>query len=222
MRDGVETGHRRHVFRRRQRELRIEQRDLHRCRGIAAGHLHVGRGVGDHGVALCFAPCSCRSGNTDHRQQRRRRFPVAAIIAHRAAVGQEEIDPFRAVQRAPATETDDGVEAERLREGAASLDHRAVRIGTKLGEEDRVNARSLQNSRGAGGVTGIDDTGVGHEQRTFEPQIAREVPKTLQNTEPEYDSSARTKLERNHLPAPRLQPPCEPSFEPEPLAEPSS
>ena len=56
------------------------------------------------------------------------RLAVAAIVRDAAAVGQQEVDPLRAVERAAAAERDDRIDAQRLGEAAPGLDHRAVRV----------------------------------------------------------------------------------------------
>ena len=110
MRDRVDARRGRNGRRSAGGQLGIEDRDAERGRRIAARHLHVRAGIGDHRVALRLAAGAGGRGNADRRQQRRRGLAVAAVLAHLAAVGEQEIDPLGAVERAAAADGDDRIE----------------------------------------------------------------------------------------------------------------
>ncbi len=53
--------------------------------------------VGDKGEGLSLAARAGRGGNANRRKHRLGGFSEAHVIRHRAAVGEQEINPFGAV-----------------------------------------------------------------------------------------------------------------------------
>src|SRR4029453_16975815 len=97
-------------------------------------------------VALRLAPRPCCRRHADHRQQRRLRLAVAAIVGHHAAIRQAEIDALRAVERAASSNRDDGVDAERSREYAPRFDHGAVGVAAEILKQEHVGPGGLEQS----------------------------------------------------------------------------
>ena len=96
-------------------------------------------------------------------------FAVAAVLAHLAAVGEQEIDPLGAVERAAAADGDDRIERAVLPgERRAARDHGAVGILREVRERHDGERRGFERALYRRGVTGLDDAGVGDEQRAAE------------------------------------------------------
>jgi hypothetical protein len=184
---------------RRLGERRIEQRDPRRRRRIPARHLHVRGRVGDDGVALRLAAGPGRRRHENHGQQRRASPPVAAVVAHRAAVGQEEVDPLGAVERAAAAEADDRVRLEARGVSAARFHHRAVGVLAELVEGDDRDVRVLEQPARRRHVAGIDEAGVGDEQRAAESEIGGQMTEPRERALTEDDARARPEVEGLHL-----------------------
>ena len=120
-----------------------------KCRlGIAAGHFHVRPRIGNQRVALRLAARAGRGRNGDHRKHRLRSLAVAPVIAHAAAVGQYEVDPFGAVERAATAEPDDRVHTASGREHSPGLHHLRVRIRVEIVEGEGLHACFRQTARG--------------------------------------------------------------------------
>ena len=124
--------------------------------------------VGDHRVALRLAAGAGGGRNADHRQQRRGRLAVAAVVGDLAAVGEQEVDALGAVERAAA--------AERRRcESIALCRRRSARrratmalsgFSREVGEADDRRSRRLRASAAtAAAWPGRHDARIGDEQR---------------------------------------------------------
>jgi hypothetical protein len=198
MRDRVEASHRGHVVRSRERELGIEDRDS-QCRGrIPARHLHVRGRVRDHGVALRLAAGAGGRRDANHRQQRRRGFTVAPVVADAAPVRQEKIDPLRAIERAAAAEADDRIHVQRVGEAPSCLDHEAVRVHAEFLVRRRLDLLRFEQAQDLGRVARLHHASVRDEERPLKPELPRELPDTEARTRAEDHSRALLKLEWHH------------------------
>src|SRR5262249_6825402 len=74
------------------------------------------------------------------RSARPPRLPNPPVPPIRPAVGEHEVDPFRAVERAAAADRDDRVDAARRRERSSGLDHPIVGIAVEVVKAMRRDA----------------------------------------------------------------------------------
>src|SRR5579883_3129429 len=92
VRDCVDAGYSSDHLWLRHGEFRIENRYTKRGFLVATGHLEVGLFVGDEGVALGLAAGPGSGGNANGGKHRPRRFAVALVVGHPAAICEDEIN----------------------------------------------------------------------------------------------------------------------------------
>ncbi len=182
VRDGVVPGGRRDRRRLRQRETWIEDNGAERCLRVAARHFLMRPRVRNDGVRLRFAAGARRRRHSDHRQHRLRRFAVTLKVVDHAALRQQKVDAFRAVQRAAAAEADDRVDALACRKTFAGLEHVGVRVRSEVAELDRVNARRFERRMRMLQMPGLHQAGIGDQQRAREPQLLCQRAKPIDRT----------------------------------------
>ena len=181
-------------------QRRIENRDPEGRLRIAAGHLLVGLGVGNDRVALRLAPRSRRRRHADGRQHRPRSLAESPIVAHRAAVGQHEVDALGAIERAAAPERHERIDRTRGGGDAPGLDHAAVGVGVELVKARRPRcrrspARRSRDPRGPPATRPGSATSrvrVKPSSRARSPSRASEsAPKTTRGAEQESRTAGR-------------------------------
>jgi hypothetical protein len=123
---------------------------------------------------------------------------VATIIAHRPAVGQHEVDAFRAIERASAAERDDAVDVPFGSVLTARLDHLRVGIGAEAVKKERHDADRVQKLRGAVHETRGDNPFVRHDQRAREAKLVPQEPKLLQHPLAEDEAGSQCEIKWGH------------------------
>ena len=137
----VDAGQRTDASRLRHSQLGVEYRDPKRRLLIPACHLHVRFGVRDQGKGLGLAAGARRSGHADRRQHRLGGLAEALVVGHRAAVGQQEIDPLGAVHRAAAADRDQKIDFVVLGDRSAHLHVPGSRVLLDGVEKPRLEPR---------------------------------------------------------------------------------
>ena len=165
---------------------------------IAARHLRVRLGVGNQRVRLRLAAGARRRRNADRRQHRLRGLAVPAVVAHRAAVGQDEVDPLRAIERAAAAERDDRVDRRRRGVRAPGFDHRGIGVRVEVVEDVPDDAGRLQAGDRASHDAGRHDPLVGDDQRSRKCQLARERAQLVQRAIAENHPCPEREVEWDH------------------------
>ena len=198
VRNGVVPGDRRDVPRLRDGQGRIQDRDAKRRLRIAARHLEMRLAVGDDRVGLRLAPGPGRRRNADRGQQRLDRLAVAAVVAHRAPVGQHEIDPLGAVERAAASDRDDRIDAQGGGERAPGLDHAGVRTRREAAEQPARRAALLERGLRVRSMARRHDARVRHDERPRESELARERAEPCEGAFAEDDARPMVEVERGH------------------------
>ena len=100
-----------------------------------------------------------------------------------------ELPPPRPIER---------VDPERRRKRSSGFDHRRVGILTEIVERNRGNPGSVEGAHRRGDVPGLDEAGIGHEQRPAKPQFPRQVADPGESARPENHARAGLKIERSH------------------------
>jgi hypothetical protein len=103
---------------------------------------------------------------------------VALVVAHGPAVGQDEIDPLGAVERAAAPEPDDRIDAARCGMHPARLDHARVGVRIEVVERTGCDAGLAQNRLHTANQSRGHDAGVGHDQGPGKAAFAGQFAKT--------------------------------------------
>ena len=123
---------------------------------------------------------------------------MPAVVAHRSAVGQDEVDALRAVERAAAAERDDAVDASAGRVLAPRLDHVGVGVRAELVKEERHDADGVQQRRRAIHQAGRDNSFVGDDQRAREPELGAQQAKLIQRAVSKDDAGSQCEIKRSH------------------------
>ena len=171
--DRIKARHRGHRPRRRDRQVRIEDRRAKRGGRIATRHLHMRAGVGNHRVTLRLTTRTGGRRDTDHREQRGRGFAVPAIIRHRPAIGQKKADSLGQVERAAAADRHDRVDVQRFGKRGAALHHVAIRVDPDVTRQVYVDPTFAEDRHETRRVSGRDDARVGDDKAPAEPQFTR-------------------------------------------------
>ncbi len=128
--------------------------------------------VGDQGERLGLAARAGRRRHADGREHRLRRLAEALVVAHLAAVGQQEVDPLAHVHAAAAADGDqrvDCVVAGHL-QGGGDVARRRVLLD--LVEDEDLQAGLAQRGHGPLRVAGLAQPGVGDQQDAPAAQLA--------------------------------------------------
>ena len=197
MRERIVSGNGGDRSRLRNGQRRIEDGHSERNPRIAAGHLRVRVRVGDDRVALRLAAGSRRRRNPDRRQQRAARLAVAAVITHRAAARQDEVDALCAVERAAAAKRHDRIDPRRRRDQAPGFNHARVGVGVEIVKARGGVACGPQQRHRFFDVASRDDAGIGNEQGMSTPQVADEVSETPECGIAEDDTGGWLETEGN-------------------------
>jgi hypothetical protein len=115
-----------------------------------------------------------------------------------AAVGEHEVDPLGAVERAAAADGDDGIGPRRGGTHAPRVHHVAVRIGIEIVEPKDGDARRLEQRLGAVDAAGRGDAGIRHHEGARCPQLAGQLPDARQRIRPENHTCRQVDLEGIH------------------------
>ena len=196
--DGVEAGRGGDRRRLGERQLRIEDRDGEGELRVAARHLHVRPAVGDDRVALGLRARAGRGRHGEHRQERPARVSVAAVVGHRAAVRQQQVDRLGAIERAAAAEADDGVDAPPRRERHAAVDHGRVRVDVEVVEDGALHSGLPQQPERPVDVSRLLEAGVGDDQGPREAEVAGQFADAVDGAPSEHQARGEVEVEGRH------------------------
>ena len=174
VRDRVQTGGRRDVTRQRVGERGVENHRPEARVGRAAGHLAVGRGVGDERVRLGLAAGAGGGRHADRRQQGHRGVAEALVVGDGAAVGDDEVDPLRAVHRAAAADGDEQVRRDPTGRRHSGLDVLLGGVLVDIGEDRDLETGRFEGLERSLGVAGGFDPPVGHHQGAPPGELTRQ------------------------------------------------
>ena len=201
VRQGVDAGEGGDLRRLRDGDFRIEDRCREGGFAVAAGHFQVRLLVGDQGERLGLAAGARRRRHADRRQHRLLGPAEALVVGHRAAVGEDEIDPLGAVHGAAAADGNDQVDAERPSEIDADADVLAGRILLDLIKDEHLEPGFLQRFQSPPRMPDGVQTRIGHEQRSRGTELPRQFAQALKRSGTEHDARRRVKIERLQRPA---------------------
>ena len=200
---GIDAGQGRYATRLCDSQLGIQQRDAAGGSLVAAGHLGMGRRIGDERERLRLASRTRRGGNGDHRQHRAGCLAHAPVILHAAAAGKDEVDSLRAVHRAAAPQPNEQVGGELPRDLDPGVDilGRGVfvnlieQLGRDAGPPERVY-RMLGMSRG-------DNARIADDQSSAKTHLGSQAAKIVDLVGTEDDPRSRVEVKATHA-APTL------------------
>ena len=180
-----------------ERQCGIEDRDSTRRLFVTASHLHMRLRVGDQRERLSFASRAGCRGDRDRRQHRLRRLADPPVVLDLSAVGQQEVDPLRAVHAATTADRDEEVDPLGLRNGQSSIYVVGGRIGVDVLEDERIETRLAQGRDRLCHVSGPFNAVVGDNEDSRAAQFARQLAQTRHRSRSEDDSRARIEVERS-------------------------
>ena len=178
-------------------ELGIEDGQTKRRLRIAARHLAMRPCVGDQRIGLHFAPGACGGRHGNHGKHRLAGLAVAAVVGHRAAVGQQEIDTLGAVERAAAAPGDERVDTQLRRMQPSDLDHVRIGIAVEIVEHAGRHPRRVERRERSSHLTRRDEALVGDDERSPESHLARQRAELTRRAGTEHEPRPRLKVERH-------------------------
>src|SRR5262249_6555421 len=115
---------------------------------------------------------------------------------HPAAVGQNEVDGFRAVQRTAPTNGDDAVDVVRAGKDDPRVHFALGRVLLHAVESEDFQARFAQDLRGALRVAGVFEAGVGDQKHARAADGPHRVAEVVQSARRADDAAERLKVKR--------------------------
>jgi len=116
-----------------------------------------------------------------------------------STIGKEKVDSFGTVQRAPAAETDYGIDVKRCGKRSARFDHSSVRVYFKIVKPKYLDSCPSQRRQSFIDMTGGNETLIGNEERATDPQFSRQLAKALDRASAEDEPSLELKFEGVHF-----------------------
>ena len=175
-----------------EREHGVEDGDASGGFRVEARHLLVRRFIGDERRTLALAAGARRRRDGDEREHRLRRFPHAPIVAHLAAVREDEIRAFRCIHAAPTANPDEDVRPTRSLHAPGDVARRRV-LPHPVEHRHREPRRAQEIARFPR-VARCDDAGIRDDERPL-AETRREFADARQRSRTHDEACAELPIE---------------------------